>query len=66
MTTTTFNIRVSAENATTYFEVWRRTCDSYGECWESLLAEATTRPEAVELMRHYESLESQRRHQTRT
>jgi len=55
----TFSVRETAENGKTFFEVWRRSCDSYGECWESLLAEADTRPEAGELLRHYAKLEEQ-------
>jgi hypothetical protein len=59
MVSATFHIRQSAEGGKTFFEVWRRSCDSYGECWESLLAEADTRVEAGELLRHYAGLERQ-------
>lgn len=60
MSTVTFSIRQTAEKGQTYFEVWRRACDSYGECWESLLAEATTRPEAMELLRYHSAEEEKR------
>lgn len=61
MMPTTFQIRQTSENGTTYYEVWRKACDCYGECWESLLAEATSRPEARELQQHYAKLEEERR-----
>jgi len=53
-----FHIRQTTENGQTFFEVWRKVCDCYGECWESLLAEATTRAEAKELQQHYADLET--------
>ena len=31
-------IRESQENGKTYFQVFTKTCDSYGECWESMVA----------------------------
>lgn len=51
----TFQIRETVEVGQTIFEVWRRNHRSRTEC---LLAEANTRAEARELMRHYAGLEA--------
>lgn len=48
----TFSIRESKEGDKIFYEVWRR---NHEHCTECLLAEADTRAEARELLRHYAS-----------
>jgi hypothetical protein len=60
MNSVTFHIRHTEEQGKTHFEVWRKSCDSYGECWESLLAEADNRTEASELLQHFVKTEEER------
>jgi hypothetical protein len=59
-TDATFFIRETTESGHILFELWRRSCDSYGECWDSLLAEASTRTDARALLQHYAALERHR------
>jgi len=51
----TFQVRETVEGGQTIFEVWRHNHRNRIEC---LLAEANTRAEARELMRHYAGLET--------
>ena len=60
MSEVTFSIRESHDNGRILFEVWRRSCDSYGECLESLLAECDTRAEARKLQSQYATSEKQK------
>jgi hypothetical protein len=53
-------IRESNENGKVYFQVFGKTCDSYGECWEALLAEADNRQDAREYQRYYAKLDEER------
>lgn len=53
-------IRESNENGTVYFQVFGKTCDSYGECWEAMLAEASTRADAREYQRYFAKLDEER------
>lgn len=57
------SIQESVENGNTYFQVIRRTYDSYGECWEAMLAEADSRADARELLQHFATLEQERKAQ---
>lgn len=61
--TVTFQIRESAEMGQTIFEVWRRHHEPGTEC---LLAEANTRAEAREILRHYAAEEERRKAATAT
>lgn len=56
-----FLILEASENSQAFFEVWRRSCDSYGECWKSLIAEANTLSDARELVKHYQAIEAARK-----
>jgi len=57
MSQVTFSIRENIENGETFFEVWRRSWDSYGEMRETLLLETNTRDEARKVQSHYATLE---------
>lgn len=54
----TFAIRESVEKTGTFYEVWRRNHTHGTEC---LLAESDNRAEARELLRHYASLENDKK-----
>ena len=60
MSDVTFSIRQCYDNGRILFEVWRRSFDSYGECWECLLAECATRAEARQLQSQYATSEKQK------
>jgi hypothetical protein len=53
-------IRESHENGKTYFQVFTKSCDSYGECWESMVAEADNRQDAREYQRYFAKLDEER------
>jgi hypothetical protein len=60
MNNVTFHIRQTEERGQTFFEVWRKSCDSYGECWESMLAEADNSTDARDLLQHFVKTEDER------
>lgn len=53
-------IRESQEGGKTYFQVFGKTCDSYGECWDAMLAEADNRQDAREYQRYFAKLDAER------